>query len=262
MRDARARSPQKAGADLSAVVSVGTKTTADTFRTTIAALRIDLETHRHRVGKIETLIAALSDYLDGATPRRKAGRPPLDDAARRARAREKQARRRARIKAAAATAAAPAPPKAGAKRQRRKASAAAKSDAPQDQPQPHGGTNMPDGTQDQVSALDAEGKTVDVLRKVFDEQFTKIFEPEPKIEEPAAAGAPPAGVAVEGAKVVSVPKPCKRKPQRLPGWTPDGNAWRQPTVTVTETTDEAGIVTRIRTTEGERPPLLGERPQV
>lgn len=54
----RARSLHKAGANLSAAVQVGT-TAADTFKTTIGALRADLEIHRHRIVVIETLIAGL-----------------------------------------------------------------------------------------------------------------------------------------------------------------------------------------------------------
>ena len=112
-----------------------------------------------------------------------------------------------------------------------------------------------------------------MLRKVFTEQFEKIFEPEPKLEEPIAAVTPrkdDVAVAVAAAAVVAPPPAVASKPrkhkrrtlQRLPGWTPDGNAWKQPMVTTIETVDAAGIVTRIHTTEGERPPLPGERPQL
>lgn len=118
----------------------------------------------------------------------------------------------------------------------------------------------------QVSARDTERETLDMLRDVFTAQFAELFSPDPKPEEPM----PPNDVAVAVAAAVAplpavVPKPCKHKrrvPQRLPGWTPDGNAWRQPPMTTIETVDAAGIVTRIHTTEGERPPLQGERPQL
>ena len=45
----------------------------------------------------------------------------------------------------------------------------------------------------QTSARDTEGETLDVLRKVFDEQFKKIPKPSPKLEEPTAAATPPGG---------------------------------------------------------------------
>ena len=132
----RARSFQKAGANSSAAVSVGT-TAADTFKTTIGALRADLEIHRHSVVEIEALIERLTRYAAGGkAPAPANGRrhrhtdTSLDTAARLARARAKQARWRARAKAAATTAAAPAP----SKRRRRKVSAADKPDAQPEQP--------------------------------------------------------------------------------------------------------------------------------
>ena len=161
------RARKKAGATLSAVVSVGAAA-ADTFRTTIGALRADLEIHRHRVVEIETLIAGLESYgVAGENlnrGKRRAGRPPANagDELRQRKARNMRSWRARQVQT---------PPKARARKRRRKV--VEKSDAPQDQP--HGGTNMTNDLQ--VSARDTEGETLDVLRKVFDEQFKKIMNP-------------------------------------------------------------------------------------
>jgi hypothetical protein len=109
-------------------------------------------------------------------------------------------------------------------------------------------------TEDAAMPEVSTAETAGMIREVCEAVFQEMLQPE---AEPVV----PDTEVIPGLKPPK-PKSRKRRPQRIASWVPDYNAWRQPLVTTVESVDAMGVLTRIRTTEGERPPLQGERPQL